>query len=1342
MKVFDYLKMYRGGFPAPGGFPPNFQPPVHGGTQRPQRFGYPSCASGPGATEGEGGPTNRFGPGAGGRPPGPPNVGQGGPQTAEEEVFQRPIIKEEDLNKMDDIVRGNGWATQDDIDYNQKLSFSDDESTEDDSAAGQSSRKDTAASSSGSQAPQQGSGSRSVNQNISQHHPIPLLPQSQNPPLHLHLKGKEPEGRRNAIGRSPEDERDGLDERNRDPKRLDGNRLVDGRVGWGQSGNRSGAPPPLMPPSLMDYRGGSRSNSGINVPSSQQGPAVPPASLGNIMQGPFKMSSHMPFGAATGRLLDDDEVWLEKRRQTTEEVAIAVVRAKQRKEEEEKKFEESKQAAAKKLQNLEEKMGVNKGKKDAQSQQQHVEEGSPEWERDRSRLSSEGREDKGPASNAPVARETIREIPRDSPGEREFRPAPPLMGGSGGGLSRDRDRDRELRGERERDRHDYKFSRAFQSNLPPRFQRQQQQAEQQHLPSLRGPSSPPPRPRPTSGPTPPGGAQPSPSPPSVTSSEPSTPAEGRGSLLTHESRWGSLGSSQPPMHYPAQGVSGMKPGSSSGRRGIRDEALTGPEREREAERDREDRNADRGRGSSSSSETSRPSANSNTLDIREKERSSEPKRVISTSEDRDRRMDDRYRHERNVRGSGMQGGYMENGRRAYYDGPDYGRGYNRGPPQDYDFDRPRSDRDHSVDADQPRFNDSRHGALSQSRDFDPWDRDREKDGRMMEKEGRDKERGVERERLSERGPERERDRDRMDRERDRVPERGVIADRDRVINDRDGRRVVSERDDRMERERLVERERLLERGMERLERDRGSRGVVDRPCDRDRNGERVPERGGERERGSDRERLSERPSERERGSERDRLTERDRQLERDSTRERDRPVDRERPNERERAAERERIDRVGERNDRQVERGFEGDIRGAERERSTLERTHERGQNERERGMQGRIGNRDRLRDRGVVERDGERDGERSIERESERRGGERGLERGQRDGEYRDIRRFDDRRGGDALESKKGAGGENYPERRGPPQQQDSFEPEVDNRQVALEWRESKEWKEDRRTGSLSDERRQGTEDRPQRPDSRDDRNERDSRRETSHDSKNSQLPEVPGDINGKGPSSNGGRRGDFVSSSSWADAPVEPLYADVQEEKKEEYFRNEHRPLIENSSNVERESEGAWGFPRGGPPSACAQGHVPRGPGAEQSGVVGVAAGAPTTRGPPNRLSPSPPPPTTPSPSGEGPQSPGRPPRAVPLPLGGSSTAPPPPLQTRQPQRQLSSTTTPITPAAETTWADEPVASADSMQPPEERLAREMLQSAGEGGTMMGMIVYILFFSCFNISKGRKIR
>lgn len=70
------------------------------------------------------------GPGSGPVPSNRPNIPDNRPPrlVAEtEEITPRPIIKEEELNLMDDIGHDMGWAVQDDIDYNQKLEFSDDE---------------------------------------------------------------------------------------------------------------------------------------------------------------------------------------------------------------------------------------------------------------------------------------------------------------------------------------------------------------------------------------------------------------------------------------------------------------------------------------------------------------------------------------------------------------------------------------------------------------------------------------------------------------------------------------------------------------------------------------------------------------------------------------------------------------------------------------------------------------------------------------------------------------------------------------------------------------------------------------------------------------------------------------------------------------------------------------------------------------------------------------------------------------------------------------------------------------------------------------------------------------
>lgn len=93
--------MYRGNFT--GGFPSQFSSNTGPSGPRP-RFNYTS---------------ERF--------PAPSPRQQERERVPEEEIVTRPIIKEEDLTRMDDISRDAGWAEQDDIDYNKKLTFSDDE---------------------------------------------------------------------------------------------------------------------------------------------------------------------------------------------------------------------------------------------------------------------------------------------------------------------------------------------------------------------------------------------------------------------------------------------------------------------------------------------------------------------------------------------------------------------------------------------------------------------------------------------------------------------------------------------------------------------------------------------------------------------------------------------------------------------------------------------------------------------------------------------------------------------------------------------------------------------------------------------------------------------------------------------------------------------------------------------------------------------------------------------------------------------------------------------------------------------------------------------------------------
>ncbi|XP_046670382.1 protein PRRC2C isoform X5 [Homalodisca vitripennis] len=158
---------------------------------------------------------------------------------------------------------------------------------------------------------------------------------------------------------------------------------------------------------------------------------------------------------------EDEEDWREKRRVQNEQIAIAVERAKQRREEEEKRYNEISQAAARKLHKLEE-MIRSKNDKDETSVSSPLttQHGSntllPDWEKDkernRSRTTSENKDEKSAKDHV----DNYRNIQGDN---------------RSSGFGRDRERDRDLRPDRDAAAGQH-FSRQFQNNLPPRFQKQ------------------------------------------------------------------------------------------------------------------------------------------------------------------------------------------------------------------------------------------------------------------------------------------------------------------------------------------------------------------------------------------------------------------------------------------------------------------------------------------------------------------------------------------------------------------------------------------------------------------------------------------------------------------------------------------------------------------------------------------------------------------------------------------------------------------------------------------------------------------------------------------------------
>ncbi|KAB0800432.1 hypothetical protein PPYR_06172 [Photinus pyralis] len=158
------------------------------------------------------------------------------------------------------------------------------------------------------------------------------------------------------------------------------------------------------------------------------------------------------------RSSEEEEVWVQRRRQQSEEVAIVIERAKQRKEEEEKRFLEIKQAAAKKLQQLDEK-SKNKHDKEVDDTQGTISPSVvppqpinpvpipvPDWEKEKE-------QPRTPVENNKQFRENT-----------EFRKLTQIEGRN---FVR-----KETRSSDPRDAPS--FSKQFQSNLPPRFQRQQQ----------------------------------------------------------------------------------------------------------------------------------------------------------------------------------------------------------------------------------------------------------------------------------------------------------------------------------------------------------------------------------------------------------------------------------------------------------------------------------------------------------------------------------------------------------------------------------------------------------------------------------------------------------------------------------------------------------------------------------------------------------------------------------------------------------------------------------------------------------------------------------------------------
>ncbi|KAK3602381.1 hypothetical protein CHS0354_011217, partial [Potamilus streckersoni] len=294
------------------GFPPYPPPPNYQGMPRPP---YPYDA--------------RY------RHPPPPLPQQRQPQQQQgsdgDENFKRPaIITDKDLREFDEILRlddKGGWANpQEEIDYTEKLVFSDEEDEE----GGRREKKDKRTGERLTKENHKGSQDRKAKERPSG-------------PREAWVQG----GPMPPQYRGPRPPHPGMDGR-----------------GWQMPpfdfmGPRGPYPTYRMaPPPLQGQRLPFPPHSGPSpVPSPSTSPGQGPPSSGQSPGPP--VSSPRKAGD------DDDEVWRQRRQERNQEVSSAIERARQRREEEEKKMEaERKKGAAEKLRQLDERTKKKDGAAD------------------------------------------------------------------------------------------------------------------------------------------------------------------------------------------------------------------------------------------------------------------------------------------------------------------------------------------------------------------------------------------------------------------------------------------------------------------------------------------------------------------------------------------------------------------------------------------------------------------------------------------------------------------------------------------------------------------------------------------------------------------------------------------------------------------------------------------------------------------------------------------------------------------------------------------------------------------------------------------------------------------
>lgn len=324
-------------------------------------------------------------------------------------LVQRPIIRDEELQRIEAISKDEGWAKDDEIDYNQKLQFSDDESEPSPPKELSSSimKQDKGQSlplqhHQSQQQLHQSQHTQMQQHQSQQHQPQQHLPQQQHQPQLQQAPQHQPQQHQQPqqLLQSPPQQQQALQE-------------DDKRMAWSREVEREQER--LDQERLERERQEREREQQFSRPGLQNG--------------------HLGRGG-----LDAD----------------AKERLKQRREEDQRREMERKQAAAKKLQELEQKLSRKKTEEAASVSS--ISPAKEDEERDQQTFGC-GESGEGKEKTASTNRERI-----DS---KDFRERYEY----GRHERYDRDRERE-RSDRERDNWDMPaFSKTFQSNLPPRFQK-------------------------------------------------------------------------------------------------------------------------------------------------------------------------------------------------------------------------------------------------------------------------------------------------------------------------------------------------------------------------------------------------------------------------------------------------------------------------------------------------------------------------------------------------------------------------------------------------------------------------------------------------------------------------------------------------------------------------------------------------------------------------------------------------------------------------------------------------------------------------------------------------------